>query len=95
MQERIRRSYDRPARIIYPPVDTSAFAVSEEVEDYYLIVGRLVPYRRIDLIVDAFNRLGLPVLIVGEGRDRQVEDESHGARRVAGPRVSARCAWPG
>lgn len=70
VQERIQRVYHRPSEIIYPPVDTSAFAISDEVDDYYLIVGRLVPYRRIDLIVEAFNQLGLPVLVVGEGRAR-------------------------
>jgi glycosyltransferase involved in cell wall biosynthesis len=81
VQERIRRYYGRPSQVIYPPVDTSAFAVSDEVDDYYLIVGRLVPYRRIDLAVRAFNGLGLPLLIVGDGRDRK------GLERIARPNV--------
>ena len=67
---RIRKYYGRDAEIIYPPVDTARFAPNGPPGDYYLTVARLVPYRRIDLIVDAFNELGLPVKIVGEGRDR-------------------------
>lgn len=70
VQERIARYYRRPARVIYPPVQTSAFALSDQVDDYYLILGRLVPYRRIDLAVQAFSALGLPLIIAGEGRDR-------------------------
>ncbi|MBA3450789.1 MAG: glycosyltransferase [Chloroflexia bacterium] len=67
---RIRKYYGREADIIYPPVDTARFTPNGASGDYYLTVGRLVPYRRIDLIVDAFNELGLPVKIVGVGRDR-------------------------
>jgi glycosyltransferase involved in cell wall biosynthesis len=81
VQERIRECYHRPSHVIYPPVDTSAFVLSDEVDDYYLIVGRLVPYRRIDLAVQAFSALGLPLLIVGEGRDRRALE------RLAAPNV--------
>jgi len=68
--ERIRRCYGREASLIYPPVDTDGFAPvpEHEVEDFYLIVGRLVPYRRIDLAIEACNRLRVPLLVVGEGR---------------------------
>ncbi len=81
--ERIRRCYGREAALIHPPVDTEAFASvpEREVEDYYLIVGRLVPYRRIDLAIEACNRLRLPLLIVGEGRARAALE------RRAGPTV--------
>lgn len=81
VQERIRKFYRRPSRIIYPPVHTSDFAVSDEVDDYYLILGRLIPYRRVDLAVRAFNELGRPLVIVGDGRDRQALE------RIAGPNV--------
>lgn len=81
VQERISLHYGRPSQVIYPPVDTEAFAVSDEVDDYYLFVGRLVPYRRLDLAVEAFNRLGLPLLVVGSGRDRQALE------RLAQPNV--------
>ena len=70
VQRRIAKYYRREARIIYPPVDTARFAIEREAEDYILVVSRLVPYKRIDLAVHAFNELGLPLRIIGEGRDR-------------------------
>lgn len=70
VQARIRKTYRREARIIYPPVETSLATGRAEPEDYYLIVSRLIPYKRIDLAVQAFNRLGLPLRIIGDGRDR-------------------------
>ena len=71
VRQRIGKIYQREATIIYPPVDTNRFEVSNQVEDYYLIVGRLVPYRRIDLLIEAFNQLDKPLYIVGSGRDRE------------------------
>ena len=81
VQERIRKFYRRPSRIIYPPVRTAAFEVSGQVDDYYLVLSRLIPYKRIDLAVRAFNALGLPLVIVGDGRDRRA------LQRLAGPNV--------
>jgi len=69
VQRRIHKYYRREAPIIYPPVRTDGVAVAEEPEDYFLIVSRLVPYKRIDLAVEAFNALGLPLRIIGMGRD--------------------------
>ncbi len=70
VQARIHKYYGRDAEIIYPPVDTRSFADDSSPEDYYLIVSRLVPYKRIDLAIRAFNELGLPLKIIGDGRDR-------------------------
>jgi glycosyltransferase involved in cell wall biosynthesis len=72
VQGRIRRLYDRDSSIIYPPVDTRRFFPAPEGEDdgYFLIVSRLVPYKRIDLAVRAFTELGLPLWIGGSGRDQ-------------------------
>jgi glycosyltransferase involved in cell wall biosynthesis len=70
IRRRIGKVYGRSATIIYPPVDTQRFAPTAVVDDYYVIVGRLVPYRRIDLLIAAFNKLGKPLLIAGSGRDR-------------------------
>jgi glycosyltransferase involved in cell wall biosynthesis len=72
VERRIRKYYGREAPIIYPAIDVSRFepAPADEVEDYFLIVSRLIPYKRIDLAVKAFNKLGLPLRIVGGGRDR-------------------------
>ncbi len=69
IQQRIRFYYDRDAVIIFPPVDTSRFQIAGQVEDYFLIVSRLIPYKRIDLAVQAATRLGLPLKIGGTGRD--------------------------
>jgi len=68
---RIKKYYRRDAEIIYPPVDCQQFGPPREPGDYYMTVGRLTPYQRKDLIVDAFRDLGLPVKIVGDGRDRE------------------------
>jgi glycosyltransferase involved in cell wall biosynthesis len=71
IQTRVRTYYNRDSIIIFPPVDTSSFAPAEHHSDFFLFVGRLVPYRRIDLAVRAFNQLGLPLVIAGDGRDRE------------------------
>jgi glycosyltransferase involved in cell wall biosynthesis len=71
VQARIRHFYHRESKVIFPPVDVARFEVSAGHEDYFLIVSRLVPYRRIDLAVQAFNQLGLPLVIAGDGRDRE------------------------
>ncbi|MDP8922849.1 MAG: glycosyltransferase [Chloroflexota bacterium] len=67
---RIKKYYRREAAIIHPPVDTHRFGARTNGGDFYLTVARLQPYRRIDLVVEAFRELGLPVKIVGDGRDR-------------------------
>lgn len=70
VRRRIAKVYRRESDIIYPPVDTARFTPCREVEDYYLLVGRLVPYRRIDLLIEAFNKMKRPLRIAGTGRDR-------------------------
>jgi glycosyltransferase involved in cell wall biosynthesis len=70
VQARIQRFYDRDSIIIYPPVEVERFSPDQDYEDYFLIVSRLVPYKRIDLAVEAFTSLGLPLWIGGDGRDR-------------------------
>ena len=67
---RIRKYYRRDSEIIYPPVDTAQFPAPGPSGDYYMTAGRMTPYQRKDLIVDAFRDLGRPVKIVGDGRDR-------------------------
>jgi len=71
IKARIRRFYNRDAEVIYPPVDTQRFqpVPRDAVEDYYLIVSRLAPYKRIDLAVRAASEMGLPLKIAGAGRD--------------------------
>jgi glycosyltransferase involved in cell wall biosynthesis len=79
--DRIRRHYDREATVIYPPVETARFHIAERTDDYYLVAGALAPYKRIDLAIEAFNRLRRRLIIVGEGQD------GHRLRRMAGPTI--------
>jgi glycosyltransferase involved in cell wall biosynthesis len=81
IQQRIQTYYNRDSVIIYPPVDTTRFQPSSTVEDYFLIVSRLIPYKRIDLAVQAATRLNLPLKIGGKGRDLDR------LREMAGPTV--------
>lgn len=67
IQKRIKKYYERDSTVIYPPVLTANFSISPTVEDYFLAVGRLIQYKRFDLIIEAFNKLGLPLQIVGDG----------------------------
>ncbi len=83
VQQRIEKVYRRASTIIFPPVDTERFSVAEgNTEDYYLIVSRLIPYKRVDLAVQALTRLGRPLIVVGDGRDRAKLES------LAGPNVT-------
>jgi len=68
--ERIAAVYGRRATVVAPPIDCAQFAPSPSAGDFFLVVSRLVPYKRIDLAIEAFNRSGLPLLVVGDGRGR-------------------------
>jgi glycosyltransferase involved in cell wall biosynthesis len=68
---RIAKFYRRESIYIPPPVDTSRFSVSRTRGDYFLIISRLIPYKRIDLAVEAFTKLGAELRIVGSGRDEK------------------------
>ena len=66
--KRIKKIYERDAVVIYPPVDTGFFEVCTQKEEYYLAASRLVPYKKIDLIVDAFSRMPeRKLVVIGEG----------------------------
>jgi glycosyltransferase involved in cell wall biosynthesis len=80
-QSRIRAYFGRDAEIVYPPVETLRFAPGA-VGDYYLLVSELMAHKQIDIAVEAFNRLRLPLVIVGDGPD------GRRLRRRAGPAVS-------
>lgn len=67
VQQRINKYYRRESEVIYPPVDTETFTPQTNVGDYFIAGGRLVAYKRFDLIINAFNRLGWPLKIFGTG----------------------------
>jgi glycosyltransferase involved in cell wall biosynthesis len=69
---KIKRIYNRDADVIYPPVDVNKFSVTTEKEDFYLTASRLVPYKRMDLIVDAFAKmLDKKLVVIGSGPEKE------------------------
>jgi glycosyltransferase involved in cell wall biosynthesis len=66
---RIQMCYGKRAVVIHPPVELDGFRHDLDREDYYLIVSELVPYKRVDLAIDAFNRLGKKLVIIGTGSE--------------------------
>ncbi len=82
VRERIRRIYGRDALVIPPPVDYSRFATIERSPaDFYLVVSALEPYKRIDVAIEACNRIGVPLKIVGTGTQLKR------LRQLAGPTI--------
>lgn len=81
IQQRIQTYYGRTADVIYPPVDTERFQPVNQPDDYFLVVSRLIPYKRIDLAVRAATALNLPLKVGGTGRDLDR------LRSLAGPTV--------
>lgn len=68
VQQRIKHTYNRDAPVVYPPVDTEFFTPDQTAgRDYYLLVSRFVPYKRVDLAVEAFSLREDPLLVVGDG----------------------------
>lgn len=88
IQQRIARYYDRESVIIYPPVEVDRFEPAPSHEDFYLVVSRLIPYKRVDLAVQACSALGLPLVVAGDGRDRERLEA------MAGPSVEFRGRVP-
>lgn len=81
VQRRIQKYYRRDSQVVYPPVDTDKFSISNEPKNYFLTGGRLVAYKRFDIVVDAFTKLGKPLKIFGSG------PELADLKRRAGPNV--------
>jgi len=80
---RIWKTYRRPAQVVYPPVDVDRFTVKEEKDTFYLTMSRLVPYKRIDLIVRAFTEMpDKELFVIGDG------PEFAALKRLAGPNVT-------
>lgn len=79
--DRVEKYYRREADVIYPPVDCDKFVLSEKIEDFYLIVSAFAPYKRVDLAIKAFNKLEIPLKIIGSGQ------EERELRRIAGRNI--------
>ncbi len=71
VKNRIQKYYRRDSEVIYPPVDVEKFKIANEIGDYFLAGGRLVPYKRFDLLIKVFNRLGYKLKIFGIGPELQ------------------------
>ncbi len=70
VRRRIRNYYNRPARVIHPPVDTEYFTPGRNQNDgYYLVAGALVPYKRINLVIEAFRGSKEELVVIGDGPD--------------------------
>jgi glycosyltransferase involved in cell wall biosynthesis len=78
---RIKKYYHRDAEVIHPPVDTDRFSVTHKSGDYYLVVSALAPYKKIDLAIEAFNRMKKKLIVIGNGPE---EKKLH---RMAGPTI--------
>ncbi|MDE1995155.1 MAG: glycosyltransferase, partial [Rhizobiaceae bacterium] len=79
---RIGKYYRRPATVIYPPVSVDDFTPAPATEDFYLCAGQLIPYKRVDLAVQAFTRMNRNLVVIGEGK------EMERLKRLAGPTVT-------
>jgi glycosyltransferase involved in cell wall biosynthesis len=79
-QKRISTYFGRESSVVYPPVETGRFAPREPA-DYYLVLSELMPHKRISVAVEAFNRLGRPLIVVGDGPD------ARRLKRMAAPNV--------
>ncbi len=87
---RIKKVYGRESHVIYPPVDTEGFGPASPKEEFYLTASRLVPYKRVDLVVQAFNDMpDLKLVVVGDG------PELGRIRELAGDNVQVRGYLPG
>ena len=69
--KRIEKTYNRKALVINYPIETDKFIFSEQKEDFYLMSSRFISYKRIDIAVEAFNWLGYPLVIIGDGPERK------------------------
>ncbi len=81
VKQRITKYYRRDSTVIYPPVTVDKFQISDAPKKYFLIGGRLVAYKRFDIVVEAFTKLGLPLKIFGSGPAEST------LRKVAGPNI--------
>ncbi|MFZ5391317.1 MAG: glycosyltransferase [Patescibacteria group bacterium] len=78
---RIAKYYRRQAQVIYPPVNTDLWQEPKESENFFLVVSRLRPYKKVDLAIKAFNKMGIPLKIIGSG------EQTEELKALAGPNI--------
>ncbi len=81
VRKRIEQYWQRTAEVIYPPVDVGRFQVSHEPGEYFLVVSALVPYKRVDIAIEACNKIHHPLRIIGDGPEKER------LKALAGPTV--------
>ena len=69
--QRIQKYYRQKAGVIHPPVETARYKITKQPADYFLMVGRLLPYKRFDIAIETFNSLKLPLKIIGQGPEEK------------------------
>tara|TARA_A100001011_G_scaffold396546_1_gene494688 strand:+ start:941 stop:2125 length:1185 start_codon:yes stop_codon:yes gene_type:complete len=79
---RIKKYWGKDSEVIFPPVEIERFKFNHARSNFYLTVNRLVPNKRIDLLIEAFNKLNLPLIIVGEG------PEKNNLKKIAGKNIT-------
>ena len=85
VQNRVKKYYKRNSEVVYPPIEDKFYSktqITSDNRDYYLIVSRLIPYKKVDLAIRAFNQLRLPLVIVGAG------SEEAKLKKMAGSNIS-------
>lgn len=81
VQKWVKERYKRDSVVIYPPVEVEDFAISDKIGDYYITVGRLEPYKRFDIVVEAFAKNGKKLIVVGDGTQTAY------LKSIAGPNI--------
>lgn len=81
VQNWVLEKYKRHSEVIYPPVDVDDFYISKSTEGYFITVGRLEPYKRFDIVVEAFTKNGCPLIVIGDGTQLQY------LKSIAGPNI--------
>jgi glycosyltransferase involved in cell wall biosynthesis len=79
---RVNKLYRRPARVIYPPVDIERFRWDSPREDFFVAVSRFAPYKRMDLIVEAFSRMQKPLVVIGGGPEFRRIRRKYGSKNI-------------
>jgi len=81
IRSKIKQYYNRDSDVIYPPVETDRFKIASKIDDYFLFLARLEPYKKADLVIEAFNKLGEKLKIVGSGTKKEE------LQKLAGPNI--------